>query len=257
MKIRSVIPLTLCLAFAGSGSLFNLHAQDAAAASTAATDRCVHWMKTTVPGVFDLEPTDFCSGRYKYPGPGGWWSLHDCGQPSDQVAGAAPKYCASSGQISKSEAWAVGFSSKTIDGRELLDGNADTTGHPGAIAATFYSRTPVWIGNLRLLAGMYDLTPAKSEDGWELFVSRQEGESVAGAKQSVGKIVMNAVEPNSNATGRASLAITTSAWAERCPGPALDWSLRELHFIYGNTDLFVCVRPDQILKNQEENLTQR
>ena len=44
-------------------------------------------------------------------------------------------------------------------------------------AVTFYSTNSVWMGSLRLPAGMYKLIPSKSPDGWRLAVAKQDGES--------------------------------------------------------------------------------
>lgn len=64
MKLHSVTVLALSLAFASSGSLFTLRAQDVSAPPGNATDSCVRWMKATVSGQVTrtLDPTDFCSG---------------------------------------------------------------------------------------------------------------------------------------------------------------------------------------------------
>jgi hypothetical protein len=48
MKFGSVTVLTLSLAFAGA------FAQDASVAPGSDTDRCVHWMKATVPRTLNL-----------------------------------------------------------------------------------------------------------------------------------------------------------------------------------------------------------
>jgi hypothetical protein len=208
-------------------------------------ERCVNWMKATVPAGFILSPVDFCSG-HKNPGLDGWYSIVRCGPDPELLDGTAPKYCTSSGQIGKSEAWAAGFRSGSSDGHELLDGGA---GNPQNIAVTFYSRTPVWMGSLRLPAGMYDLKPAKSSDGWSLTVAKQDG-------ADLGKLEMKVVDPNNHDAGK-GLAISTRPWADKCPGPALDQSVRELHFIYRSTDIFVCLRPDQILASPEEDVSQR
>jgi hypothetical protein len=52
-----------------------------------------------------------------------------------------------------------------------------------------------------------------------------------------------------------NLVISTKHWGEGCAGPSPDFNVRELHFSYGSTNLFVCLRPDQV--SQEENISQR
>ena len=176
MRLRSVTVLAFSLAFVSYGSL-TLRAQDASAAPGTETDSCVRWMKATVSGgvMRTLDPTDFCSG-IKRGNTDGWYSIRKCGLPAEQLTGATPRYCASSGQLTAREAWAAGFSSATTDGHELLDGTSDTLKDLHRSAATFYSRTPVWMGTLRLPAGMYELMPIKSSDGWKLAVAKQHGE---------------------------------------------------------------------------------
>jgi hypothetical protein len=54
-----------------------------------------------------------------------------------------------------------------------------------------------------------------------------------------------------------NLVISTKHWSEGGPGPSPDSNARELHFSYGSTNLFVCVRPDQVPVGQEVNVSQR
>ncbi len=54
-----------------------------------------------------------------------------------------------------------------------------------------------------------------------------------------------------------NLVISTKYGSDACPGPSTDFNVRELHFSYGSTNLFVCLRLDQALANQEENVSQR
>jgi hypothetical protein len=255
MKLGSVTVLTLSLTFAGSGASVSLTAQDASVAAASDVNQCVKWMEATrasrVP-----DPTEFCAGIYD----GhldGWYSIFKCGQPTQQFTGTAPRYCASSGQISASEAWAAGFSSATRDGSDLLSGTSDAAKDSQQAAATFYSRTAVWMGSLRVPAGIYKLIPSRSPDGWSLAVAKQYGEwnDAKPAQQYLGSIQMKG-SASDNPTGQ-NLAISTRRLAEGCPGPAPDRKVRELHFMYGSTDLFVCIRPDQVPQSQEANISER
>ena len=101
MKLGSMAVLTLSLAFAGSGALSSLIAQDAFVASAADVNRCVKWMRATVPAG-GPDPEDFCSGVFDG-NLGGWGSLYKCGQRAEQLTGTAPRYCVSSGEISAGE----------------------------------------------------------------------------------------------------------------------------------------------------------
>lgn len=256
MKLGSMRLLIVSLAFAGSGAFLCLRAQDASAAPSSEVDQCVKWMKATVPLQLmdDLDPAGFCSGTYRGP-TGGWYSIQHCEQPLEQLTGAPLRYCTSSGQINPREAWAAGFSSPTKYGSDLLDGTSDSAEGSRRNAATFYSRTAVWMENLRVPAGMYKLIPSKSTEGWSLTVAKQDGER-RGAEpqpQYLGSVKMKSSAAG-NPTGKPSLLVSTSPWAEGCPGPEPDFNVRELHFVYGSTNLFVCIRPDQVLQNQEANI---
>jgi hypothetical protein len=257
MRLHSVTVLALSLAFASCGSL-TLRAQDASVAPGTQIDRCVRWMKATVSGgvTRTLDPTDFCSG-IKRGNTGGWYSIRQCGLTAEQLTGTPPRYCTSSGQFTEREAWAAGFSATTTDGRELLDGTSDTAKDLHHRAATFYSRTPVWMGTLRVPAGMYELMPSKSPDGWKLAVARQDGEwnDVSNPRQSLGSVELKAAASD-DPTGK-NLVISTEHWGDGCPGPSPDFNVRELQFSYGSTNLFVCIRPDQVPRSQEENISER
>jgi hypothetical protein len=248
MKLRSVTVLAFSLAFASCGSL-TLRAQDASVASQTAIDTCVRWMKATVSGEVTrtLDPTDFCSGIQRG-STGGWYSMRKCGHPAEQLSGATPRYCTSSGQLTAHEAWAAGFSTASTDGHELLDGTSDAAKDLHRSAATFYSRTPVSMGALRLPAGMYELMPARSPDGWKLDVATEHGDYLGSVKMKTAA---------SNDPAGKNLVISTTPWGEGCPGPSLDFNVRELHFIYGNTNLFVCLRPDQAPVSPEVNISQQ
>jgi hypothetical protein len=255
MKLITV--LTLSLAFVESGAFSSLRAQDAAVASASEVHQCVEWMKATVSASAP-DPTEFCSGIWD----GNldrWHSVyHECRQPNQQLTGAAPRYCASSGQVSAREAWAVGFSSTTRDGHDLLGGLSDFANNSQKAAATFYSRTAVWMENLRVPAGMYKLVPSRSAGGWSLAVAKLDGEWNDGRPQQqyLGSVQMRG-SASENATGKSIVGISTRSWAEGCPGPSRNHDIRELHFFYGTTNLFVCVRPDQVWQNQETNMSER
>ncbi len=258
MKPGSVTLLILSLAFASSGSLFTLRAQNASVASKTEIDRCVKWMKATVSEELtrDLAPADFCSG-VRNGNTDAWWSVRKCGSPTEQLAGTAPHYCTSSGWITEREAWAAGYNSTIIAEREFLDVTSDAAPDLHRIPAVFYSRTPVWIGNLRVPAGIYELMPSKSPEGWQLTVVRQDEESNDAKHPGayLGSIEMKNAE--SKYPTEKDLLIWINTWSDGCPGPSLDVNARELHFMSGSTDLFVCVRPDQVPPNQEENIGER
>jgi hypothetical protein len=112
--------------------------------------------------------------------------------------------------------------------------------------------------NLRVPAGMYKLIPSKSADGWSLAVAKQDGEwsDDKAPQQYLGSVAMKG-SASDNATGKHNLVISTRPCAEGCPGPSVNFEVRELHFMYGSSDLFVCIRPDQVPQNQEANISER
>ncbi len=194
--MRPVTVMTLSLVLAGSGAFSGLRARDAAVTPGKDTQRCVNWMKATVPvaDLRGLDAADFCSG-IQNGNLGGWNSTSKCGASPALLTVMAPKYCASWGEISAHEAWAAGFSSTTKDGRELLEGVSDSAMDAPRNAVTFYSRTAVWMGSLRVPAGMYQLIPSKSADGWSLAVARLDGEwnDAKAPQQYLGTVAMKGV----------------------------------------------------------------
>jgi hypothetical protein len=244
MKLGSVTVLTLSLVFAFS----SVAAQDASVASASDVNQCVKWMKATVSARVP-DPTEFCSGIWDGH-LGGWDSVFKCGEPTQQLTETAPRYCASSGQISAGEAWAAGLSSATKHGSDLLGETSDAAQDSQQAAATFYSRTAVWMGSIRVPAGMYKLIPSKSPDGWSLAVAKQDGEwnDAKPSQKYLGSVQMKG-SASDNTTGKHNLVIDTRRWPES--------NVRELHFMYGSTDLFVSIRPEQVPQSQEENISER
>jgi hypothetical protein len=253
MRLLSSPVLALSLAFAGCGCISTLRAQEASVASKAEIDSCVKWMKATVPNVHSLDFVDFCSG-VKKGSLSSWNSLVACGQATEQPAGTAARYCTSSGQITEHEAWGAGFSS-TTNGRELLFGDAEASKDSQQIAATFYSWTAVRMEDLNLPAGMYRLRPSQSPGGWRLAVAKQNGESIAGKDwgQDMGTIELRSEARD--VSGEKTLTIWTAGGSEQCPGPKMDFRVKELHFLYQSTDLFVCLRPEQVPLSLPENMS--
>ena len=199
MKLSSAALLTLCLVFVTSGTSSSLRAQDASATSISdEAAQCEKWMQATVPGLRlandgdlrKLDPTHFCSG-IEEGGVNGWWAVFQCGQPAEQLSGMAPRYCTSSGEIYAGHARAAGFRSTTKRGSDLLDGSSGAASD-SLHAVAFYSASSVWMEDLRLPAGMYQLIPSKSTDGWKLAVARQNGESsdAKAPQQYLGSVVM-------------------------------------------------------------------
>jgi hypothetical protein len=265
MKLSSVTVLTLSLAFVSSRPSSSLRAQEASAASISEeAAQCVKWMQATVPGLRPandgdlrkLDATHFCSD-IEEGGVNGWWAVFQCGQPAEQLSGVTPRYCTSSGEIYAGHAWAAGFRSTTKRGSDLLGGNSGSTSD-SQHAVTFYTASSVWMENLRLTAGMYQLIPSKSADGWKLAVAKQNAESsdAEHAQRYLGSVAMK--DTLRDATSEpTNLGISVNRGGEGCPGPSPRRDIGELHFTYGSTDVFVCLRPNQILENQEAEISER
>ncbi len=255
MRSSSSNVLILSLAFACFGASSNLCAQDSPVASANDVRQCVEWLKASVSSR-GFTPEDFCSGNFDG-NLGGWGSLYKCGKSAQQTAGTAPKYCASSGEISAGETWAAGFRSATRDGSDLLADRSSAANGSQQLAVTFYSRTGVLMGNLRLAPGMYKLIPSKAPDGWTLAIAKQDGDwnEARPAQPYLGSIPMKG-SSSGHDVGH-NLGISSRRWATGCPGPEPDHDTRELHFQYGDTDLFVCLRVDQVPQSQEANLSGR
>jgi Protein of unknown function (DUF2911) len=263
MKIWHVTVMALSLGFAASGTFSALRAQQAAAAPDPQTQRCVNWIKATVPvaELRGLDPADFCSG-VQTGNFGAWSSVFHCGV-SSAPTGTSPKYCASWGEIREHETWAAGFSSTTKDGHELFDESSDSSKNAQRNAVTFYSRTPVWMGSLRVPAGMYKLTPSRSPDGWSLAVARLEGEwnDAKAPQQNLGTVEMkNSDNPTLTDSlyfelGKDYLEIWAGNFAAGCGKRPTDFNGRELHFILGSTDLLVCIRPEHSPESQRSNIS--
>jgi len=265
MKLSSVTVLTLSLAFVSSGASSSLRAQDASATSISEeVAQCVKWIQTTVPDLRPpndgdlqkLDPTHFCPG-IEEGGLNGWGAVFKCGQPTEHLPGVAPRYCTSSGEIYAGHAWAAGFRSPTKRGSDLLDGNSSATSD-SQHAVTFYSVSSVWMEDLKLPAGMYKLIPSKSADGWKLAVAKQNEESsdAEHGQRYLGSVAMKAA-PRDATSEQTNLGILVRSGGEGCPGPSPRRDIGELHFTYGSTDVFVCLRPNQILENQEAEISGR
>jgi hypothetical protein len=265
MKMSSVTVLTLSLAFISSGASSSLRAQDASATSISdEVAQCVKWMQATVPylrppndgDLHKLDPAHFCSG-IEEGGLNGWGAVFQCGQPAEQLSGTAPRYCTSSGEIYAGHAWAAGFRSTTKRGSDLLDGRSGAASD-SQHTVTFYSASSVWMEDLRLPAGMYQLIPSKSADGWKLAVAKENGESsdAEHAQRYLGSVAMKDAQRDARSEPT-NLGISVNRVGEGCPGPAPRRDIGELHFTYGSTDVFVCLRPNQILENQEAEISGR
>ena len=123
-------------------------------------------------------------------------------------------------------------------------------------AATFYSRTAFSIGSLKLTAGMYKLFPFQSQDGWRLAIARQEGDGTDALKPSqiLGKVEMNTVATDRPPTDKLGVQLWFSPFPVQCPNAQSGRDVRELEFIFGSTDVSVCLRPDQVSPSRDDKV---
>jgi hypothetical protein len=106
---------------------------------------------------------------------------------------------------------------------------------------------------------MYKLIPSKSQDGWNLVVAKLDGEwnSPKPPQQNLGMIKMTGSTPESP-MGKDYLEIWGRPFSNvLCGGGSPNFDIRELHFILGSTDLFVCIRPERVPQSQQANISER
>ena len=250
MNMTSRTVITACLALACSPFAHRLMAQDTAATPNSDLAQCVKWLTATVSEKIALDPTAVCSG-VKKGDLGEWITEFGCG-PKPEALNSTPRYCATWGEIRPSRVWAVGYSSSTKYGSDLLDETSNIDTDPQHAGATFYSTMPMLMENLSMPAGMYKLIPVKAPDGWKLKVVKQDSEAADTAQrwQSLGIVDMKAREQAENLERR-YLSISTDRRALGCPGPNSRLDLQELHFTYESTDVYVCVHPGLVGQDQQ------
>ncbi len=261
MLVRSLKVLTLLIAFVSCATPLTLRAQETSSTPSTMVDRCVQWMKaTTSSGIRNrLDPVDFCSGQKRVGEADGWWEVQKCGDQTQTLPGTASTYCASSGHITGSEAWAVGFSSKSSDGGDFLVADPAKTALSQRNAALLYSRTALWIESLKVPAGIYDLTPSKTPNGWQLTVFEKEeagGPQHPGKEIGTVKLKGTASDPDGLKT-TTHLVISTKMGSERCNATGKGTRAREIEFVYGSADLYMCVRPEQVPPEQQTTAANR
>lgn len=83
-------------------------------------------------------------------------------------------------------------------------------------------------------------------------MATQDGEPTP---RYLGMVKMKGSVPDSLGTG--NLVTSTTPVARGCSGPSPNFDVRELHFSYGSADLFVCIRPEQVVHSQEADLSER
>ena len=234
LHLISAPALALSLLYCGNANF--LTAQNASDARVQ-MEHCIHWINAIVTPRQTFDPVNFCAG-FETGNTSGLYTQNFIGltMPGDTVA----------------------FSLRTPskDGHEFLAATEDPTDDPQRIAATFFSRTPFTIQNVRLPAGMYKLFPYQLPEGWQLAIARQDGEwnDPLNPSQRLAQVEMNTVAMD---YPYAKLYAYLHLISPHC-GPAKPaWSIRELEFAFGDTDVSVCLRPEQIRPTPQDNLSER
>jgi hypothetical protein len=111
-------------------------------------------------------------------------------------------------------------------------------------SATLYSRTPVWIGDLKVPAGLLRLVPSQTSEGWKLTILQLAGEWSQDklSSRTLGAVPLKATAVDRYPSGEMVLELFPSS--RECSTPM--WVTRELHMIYKDLDMYVCLRPDQV-----------
>jgi hypothetical protein len=266
VNLFSVNVLVLSVVVAFSGNICSLGAQKAPISPPTGFAQCAQWIKSTVSGQIKqtLDPTHFCAG-IQDGSTGAWFSSGACEGQADRLSDAPPTHCTSSGRITRRETWAAGFRSSTIDGHEFFDESSNAPSDSYRSSAMFFSRTALWIEKLRLPAGMYWLKPLKSTDAWRLTIvnADQEENDATLPQQYLGSVQLKdaAAErrdaASSGHVGNVFLISIKSRGGDECRSLAKASTASELHFIYGNTDLYVCISPDEVPLDQGQSLSPR
>jgi hypothetical protein len=196
--------------------------------------QCTHWLDSIVAKSIIVNRPNFCSGIVKVGETTAWGGPADCPESPRRIANAPRRFCTSYGVNVPYETFAVGVTSGSSRGRDFIDG---VSPGPNDTAVLFVQK-PMWVGDLLLAPGMYNLQISGSPEESTLLVTKQSGD--AGLPPGSVKIKRVPVE----GTGVPWLEINLWQTARSGHVPRSDAFVRELHFIWGDTNLFVQIRPD-------------
>ncbi|HEY0795910.1 MAG TPA: hypothetical protein VGD64_09040 [Acidisarcina sp.] len=152
----------------------------------------------------------------------------------------------SDGRTMPGDTLAVGLTSATPDGRDLLAATQDSPNDPRHAGVILYSRTAATIGELRVPPGIVKLVPSRSAEGWKLTVIKQNGEWDEDEHPPLILGTMRLEQAVVEGPSQNELLLDLLPFPRSCPVGAGTRNIREIHMEYGDVDLFVCVRPDQV-----------
>ena len=244
MKPTALAFLVVSLALAHPRSLV---AQ--AKSSQLEMDRCVHWVQANaIPSLMD--PVAFCSGREDEQRVDGW--------NTTVCLNSSGGYCEAIGRVMQGDTVGISVRTPSKDGREFLTPSKDAA-QPSAhsVDATMYSRTDFSIGDLKLKAGIYKLIPHHEAQGWRFTIAKTGDDS---GKEPAHEDSVGTVDAKTIALDGApmdTLRIQIYPMARNCLGPKLTLEYRELEFSFADTDVAVCIRPDQVAPVTADQLSKR
>ena len=207
--------------------------------------QCTHWLETIVPKSTMSNAPNFCSGIVNVRETVEWAGSSDCPESPVRVADAPRRFCASYGRNDYYETFAVGVTSTSSQGRDFIDGALPGPNDP----AVLFTKKPIWIGDLLLPAGMYNLQISRSPEESTLNVSKQNGD----AGSYLGSVKMKSAPVE----GMPVPWLSIQAWptVRDGPTPLSEALVNEMHFTWGDTNLFVRIRPDASLRGSNRALT--
>jgi Protein of unknown function (DUF2911) len=206
---------------------------------------CPRWLGVVISKSDLDDPARFCSGIIENGSRGGWSSSGDCPRTLGRVAETTPSFCASVGRKDWDTTLAVGVISTSMKGREFLDGTLPVQSDVNYGAATLYTRTAIWIGDVRVPAGIYSVHVSESPEELKLDINKQTGEWNPGddAPPYLGSAEMKRAPIRGLPVPWLRLEFWPTVW-DGPVSPAVA-HVQDLHFIWGDTNLYVRIRPDE------------
>ena len=247
----SILKRTFTLAVSCLASILVYPASSQTVPSTAshAVEQCVHWMKSMPSAPTSIDPVLFCSGlptgERKV---SGWGSaLRQCRPKADDPSKLAlqASRCESSGYIRPGDTLAIFYKTVTSDSANIAQQGNEAPDPSISTSVMLYTRTPAQIGDLRVPAGLMKLVPSFENEKWQFTVISEKSQFDAEeSPQPIGVVRLKAdsLQP----AQKRNFIFHLSAFATKCSNDSSIFTIRELHMNYNDSDLFVCIRPDQI-----------
>jgi hypothetical protein len=246
MQSSAKAALSLVLAYISIVIASRVQAQEVRSTFDLETVECPRWLEAVISKSDLDDPARFCSGIIENGSPVGWSSSGDCPRTLGRVAETTPRFCASVGRKDWDTTLAVGVIATSMKGREFLDGTLPDHKDVNYGAATLYTRTAIWIGDVHVPAGMYSLHVSQSPEELKLEVSKQMGEwkPEDDAPPYLGSAEVKRVPIKGLPMPWLRLEFWPTVWDG--PVSPAEAHVQDLHFIWGDTNLYVRIRPGEI-----------